>query len=90
MIYTTSGVSAKKVKHGGFSPENTHVPLIVAGPNVDRGTVTRPVDLRQVAATILKSLGLKPKELQAVRMEHVKRLPIADDDDGNEADDDEE
>ena len=86
MIYTTSGVYIKKqVEHGGFSPANTQVPLNVAGPNVDRATVTRPVDLRQVAATILKSLGLKPNELQAVRMEHVKRLPVADDDHGNEA-----
>ena len=86
VIYTTSGVSTKKVEHGGFSPENTHVPLVLAGPGVDRGTVTRPVDLRQVAATILKSLGLKPRELQAVRMEHVKRLPVADDDESADAD----
>jgi predicted AlkP superfamily pyrophosphatase or phosphodiesterase len=83
VIYTTSGVSAKKVEHGGFSEENTHVPLILAGPGAGVGTVTRAVDLRQVAPTILKSLGLNPKELQAVRQEHTKRLPIADVDQGD-------
>jgi Type I phosphodiesterase / nucleotide pyrophosphatase/Sulfatase len=83
VIYTTSGVSAKKVEHGGFSPENTHVPLIVAGPRTKRTTVTRAVDLRQVAPTILKSLGIKPHELQAVRMEHTKRLPDDEEDRGD-------
>jgi len=90
VIYTTSGVSAKKVEHGGFSEENTHVPLIVAGPHVKVGTVTQAVDLRQVAPTILEALGLKPRELRAVRLEHTRRLPKAqphddcDDDDGDD------
>ena len=60
VIYTTSGVSSKKVEHGGFSEENTHVPLIVAGPRVRRHG-TRAVDLRQVAPTILKALDLEPE-----------------------------
>ena len=81
VIYTTSGVSAKKVEHGGFSAENTHVPLIVAGPDVGVGTVTKAVDLRQVAPTILKALGINARETQAVRMERTKRLPKANDDD---------
>jgi hypothetical protein len=81
VIYTTSGVSAKKVEHGGFSAENTHVPLIVAGPHVTAGTVTRAVDLRQVAPTVLKALGLEPRDLQAVRAEHTKTLPKVDDHD---------
>jgi len=83
VIYTTSGAAAKKVEHGGFSEENTHVPLIVAGPRVRAATVTRAVDLRQVAPTILRSLGIKASELQAVRMEHTKSLPMADDDRGD-------
>jgi hypothetical protein len=81
VIYTTSGVSAKKVEHGGFSAENTHVPLIIAGPHVNAGTVTRPVDLRQLAPTILEAVGLKAKDLQAVRKEHTKALPKVDDHD---------
>lgn len=81
VIYTTSGISSKKVEHGGFTDENTHVPLVLAGPGVAAGTVTKPADLRQVAPTILKALGLKPHDLDAVRLEHTHRLPKADDDD---------
>ena len=86
VIYTTSGASAKKVEHGGFSEQNTHVPLIIAGPRVNAGTVTRPVDLRQLAPTILKALGINAKELQAVRKEGTKRLPVADDDEERDED----
>ncbi len=81
VIYTTTSVATKKVEHGGFTEENTHVPLVVAGPGVEFGTVTRPVDLRQVAPTVLKALGLRPDDLAAVRREHTRRLPRADDDD---------
>ena len=38
-------------------------------------TLSCPVSLRQVAPTILKALGLKPKSLDAVRLEGTKRLP---------------
>jgi hypothetical protein len=47
-------------------------------------TVHRAVDLRQVAPTILKALGLKPNDLDAVRREHTRRLPVDDDDSGDE------
>lgn len=77
VIYTTSGVSAKKVEHGGFSAENVHVPLVLAGAGVDAGTVTFPVVLRQVAPTILVALGLRPRDLDAVRIEHTRVLPKA-------------
>ena len=79
VIYTTTGVATKKVEHGGFTEENTHVPLVVVGPRVGAGVVVEPVDLRQVAPTILKALGLKPHDLQAVRIEHTHRLPGLDD-----------
>jgi hypothetical protein len=75
VIYTTTSVATKKVEHGGFSEENTHVPLVVAGPGVLVGTVSRPVDLRQVAPTILSALGLRPDDLEAVRRERTRRLP---------------
>jgi hypothetical protein len=84
VIYTTTSVATKKVEHGGFTEENTHVPLVVAGPGVEFGTVTKPVDLRQVAPTILQALGLKAHDLAAVRREHTRRLPKADDDDCDE------
>jgi hypothetical protein len=58
VIYTTTSVATKRVERGGFTEENTSLPLVLAGPGVEFGTVTRPVDLRQVAPTILKALGL--------------------------------
>jgi Type I phosphodiesterase / nucleotide pyrophosphatase len=79
VIYTTTSAATKKVEHGGFTEENTHVPLVVAGPGVAVRTVHRPVDLRQVAPTVLKALGLKPNDLDAVRREHTHRLPVDDD-----------
>ena len=89
VIYTTTSVATKKVEHGGFSEDNTHVPLVVVGPGVHHGTVTEAVDLRQVAPTILKALGLKPRDLEAVRKEHTHRLPpVADEGDDEDDDDD--
>jgi hypothetical protein len=76
VIYTTTGVATKKVEHGGLSDENTQVPLVLVGPGVSAGVIEQPVDLRQVAPTILKALGLKPHDLAAVRMEHTHRLPV--------------
>lgn len=68
--------NAKLVDHGSGSAEDTHVPLVVVGPG-DEGPATLdcPVSLRQVAPTILKALGLKPKSLDAVRLEGTKALP---------------
>ncbi len=86
VIYTTSSPRDKKVEHGGLTEDNTHVPLVVAGPGMEFGTVTKPVDLRQVAPTILKSLGLQPRDLVAVRREHTRRLPKTDQDDCEEGD----
>jgi hypothetical protein len=75
VIYTTTSVATKKVEHGGFTEENTHVPLVLAGPGVAAGRIDAPVDLRQVAPTILRALGLNPLRLEAVRREHTRRLP---------------
>jgi type I phosphodiesterase/nucleotide pyrophosphatase len=46
VIYTTTGVATKKTEHGGFSDENTQVPLVLAGPGVSAGVIEQPVDLR--------------------------------------------
>ena len=68
--------NAKLVDHGSGSAEDTHVPLVVVDPLRHGGdTLSCTVSLRQVAPTILKALGLKPKSLDAVRLEGTKRLP---------------
>lgn len=39
-------------------------------------TVDCPVSLRQIAPTILKSLGLEPQALDAVRLKGTKKFPV--------------
>ena len=73
-IYT--GSTAKNAEHGGFSFGDTNVGLIVSNPGLDRQTVKSPVATSQVAATILKALGIDPGELQAVRNEGTQALPF--------------
>jgi hypothetical protein len=74
-IYT--GASKNKVaEHGGFSFGDTNVGLIVSNPALSEHVVKTPVLTSQVAATILKSLGIDPKELQAVRKEGIQALPF--------------
>jgi hypothetical protein len=74
-IYTTS--TAKNAEHGGFSFADTNVGLIVSNPEFDRRVVKTPVATSQVAATILKALGIDPQELDAVRKEGTAVLPFA-------------
>ena len=71
-----AAANAKLVDHGSGSAEDTHVPLVVVDPERHRGeTLGCAVSLRQVAPTILKALGLKPRSLDAVRLEGTKSLP---------------
>ena len=73
-----SGSAKKIAEHGGFSADDTHVMLVVSNPRLEAGKIHHPVVNKQVAPTILKSLGLNPKDLQAVRMEHTHVLPGLD------------
>jgi arylsulfatase A-like enzyme len=74
-VYTTSVF--KNAEHGGFSFADTNVGLIVSNPEFDRRTVKTLVATSQVAATILKALGIDPEELDAVRKEGTPVLPFA-------------
>ena len=74
-IYTTG---SKIAEHGGDNRGDRDVPLLVYAP----GTVRRSkndawVETTQVAPTILKLLGLRPSDLQAVQIEHTRVLPGA-------------
>jgi hypothetical protein len=73
-IYTGSQV--KNAEHGGFSFGDTNVGLIVSNPGLHARTVKTPVATSQVAASILKALGIDPSELQAVRREGTQVLPF--------------
>jgi type I phosphodiesterase/nucleotide pyrophosphatase len=73
-IYTQS--AKKSAEHGGFSFGDSNVGLVVAGPGVHAGRVIKsPVASSQVAPTILRALGLDPRALRAVRVEHTAELP---------------
>ena len=73
-IYT--GSSKKNAEHGGFSFGDTNVGLIVSNPDLHSRVVKSPVATSQVAASILKALGIDPSELQSVRQEGTKVLPF--------------
>jgi arylsulfatase A-like enzyme len=72
VVYTTA---TKLADHGGFTEEDIHVPLILSQPDLEVRNVDTPVDLRQVAPTILKTLGLRARDLDAVRREDTRKLP---------------
>ncbi len=76
VIYTKL-TATKKAEHGGFSATDTRVPIVVAGPGVRHFVIDDEVSTRQIAPTILKSLGFNPFALQAVQLEGTRILPFA-------------
>ncbi len=73
-VYTHS--IAKNAEHGGFSFGDTNVGLIVSNPSLHSRVVKTPVATSQVAASLIKALGIDPNELQAVRKEGTGVLPF--------------
>ena len=73
-IYTKPSKN-KNAEHGGFSYGDTNVGLIVSNPAFSAHVVKTPVPSAQVAPTILQALGLNPKALDSVRVEHTEVLP---------------
>ena len=72
---TYSGSTAKQEEHGGFAHDDTNVVLLLSNPSFKPRTVLAGVGTAQVAPTILKSLGLQPSALDAVRAEGISVLP---------------
>lgn len=74
VVYTGG---SKIAEHGGDHPDDLNVPLVVSGAGTPDGVRRdEAVETKQIAPTILKLLGLKPHDLQAVRAEHTKVLPV--------------
>ena len=80
---TYTGSKKKNAEHGGFSFGDTNVGLIVSRPGLDARVVKTPVLTSQVAPTILQVLGLDPKSLKSVRVEHTDVLPGLTEDHGD-------
>jgi arylsulfatase A-like enzyme len=75
VIYT--GLAATKLaEHGGFSHDDTNVPILVSPPGFPGRVATAYVQTRQIAPTILVALGVDPAALQAVRLEGAVPLPV--------------
>jgi hypothetical protein len=51
------------------------VGLLVSNPSLDAGIEDSIVRTKQVAPTIVRTLGLNPEALDAVRIEHTGTLP---------------
>ncbi|NYJ76263.1 alkaline phosphatase family protein [Allobranchiibius huperziae] len=75
VVYT--GGTKKIAEHGGASGDDRDVPLIVASAaEKGRGrSIGSQVETTQIAPTILTVLGLNPRQLQAVDIEHMRVLP---------------
>jgi Type I phosphodiesterase / nucleotide pyrophosphatase len=73
VIYTSS--TTKDAEHGGNSPDDSHVALIVSYPAWAASTNATAVVTTQVAPTILTALKLDPTLLQAVKSEGTAALP---------------
>jgi hypothetical protein len=63
------------MEHGGNAPDDSHLALLVSLPSLSKQTVTTTVTTTQVAATIVKSLGLNPSLLSSVSAEGTAVLP---------------
>jgi Type I phosphodiesterase / nucleotide pyrophosphatase len=63
-------------QHGGAGFQDLSIPILVVLPGLHHGTtVTSQVKIIQIAPTILALLGLNPRALQAVQLEHTQVLP---------------
>ncbi len=66
----------KLSEHGGFNEDDVHTALLLSQEDFEPATIKSPTTNQQVAATILKALGIDPAELQAVRLDNVHTLPL--------------
>jgi type I phosphodiesterase/nucleotide pyrophosphatase len=72
-----AGPTATKLsEHGGFSHDDTNVPILVSWSGGRGDTFDEPVETKQIAPTILEALGLDAGALDAVRAEGTRALPI--------------
>jgi hypothetical protein len=65
----------KLAEHGGMNTGDTHVLMVVNGPDIKAQVNSHPVETTQVAPTILSVLGLNPAALTAVQKEGTQVLP---------------
>jgi hypothetical protein len=69
------GKLSKIAEHGGHAKQDRHVPIVVWGAGIEHNIVEESVETTQIAPTILRLLGINPRDLQAVQIEKTKVLP---------------
>jgi len=74
-VYSSTAKIKKIAEHGGNAPADRHVPVVVWGAGVARGSSDDRIETTQIAPTILALLGIRPTELEAVRQEGTDVLP---------------
>ena len=62
--------------HGGFLPQDLHVPLVAYNPSIKMTSVSAQVSTRQIASTMLQALGLSPSQLTAYALGEAPVLPM--------------
>jgi arylsulfatase A-like enzyme len=67
--------SVYRAEHGGFTHEDTNVPLMLSNPRLSKKVIKSILSTTEAAPTILKALGLDPNALDAVRIEYTRVLP---------------
>ncbi|HEY1312993.1 MAG TPA: alkaline phosphatase family protein [Steroidobacteraceae bacterium] len=67
---------SKLSEHGGFNEDDVHTALLVSLDGMQHAVVKSATSNQQVAATIVKALGIDPNELEAVRKEQIQVLPF--------------
>ena len=74
VVYT--GGRGKIAEHGGDDQQDRNVPILVVLPSLRHGhLIGAHVETTQIAPSILKLLGLDPRALDAVKIEHTRVLP---------------
>ena len=73
-IYAAAS-SAFIAEHAGNADTDRNVQLLVCHPALSPTLIRFPVQTSQIASSILKSLGLDPNSLDAVRIEETPVLP---------------
>ena len=67
---------SKLAEHGGFNEDDVHTALLVSFAGMQAATVKTATTNQQVAATVVKALGIEASELQAVKFEQIHELPF--------------
>jgi hypothetical protein len=73
---TYSNSKKKLAEHGGFAHDDVNVMLLLSIPHLGPRIVqSSAVETRQIAPTILQTLGFNASALDAVRLEGTRGLP---------------